>query len=214
MARIGGRNRWIAVPAGLACLAAVVGLGYLAAPAVPGAIAWTESTLQTATRQTGDLLRQAEATPAAPARGALAQVESDADLDCRDLYPKALWAELVLYPRTLLLQNSSAPATAVEGVVEAAAPRVRVTCKWRLYEGGVASTTASIVADPAVAVAALQAAGFECAPAGEVQRCSRVDGETREEHDFGGTVWLATTSTGELPEGYTDRLVAGLWSGG
>lgn len=214
MARTGGRNSWIAVPAGLACAVAVAGLGYLAAPAVPGVMAWAEGTVQTATRQTGDLLRQADDPPAPAPAGTLARVESEADLDCRDLYSPELWAELVLYPRTLLLQDFTPPATTVEGLVEATAPQVRVTCRWRLYEGGALSTTASLVGDPAVAVAALQTAGFECGPEGEVLRCARTEGATREEHDFGGNVWLATTSSGELPAGYADRLVAGVWTGG
>lgn len=213
MARIGGRNSWIAVPAGLVCAAAVAGLGYLAAPAVPDALDWTTRTVQTATTQTGALLSpEVEASPP-PSTDTLALIESDADLDCRDLYPPALWGELVLYPRTLLLQDSSGPATAVEGLAAAAAPTVRVTCKWRLYEAGTVVTTVSLVADPAPAVAALQAAGFTCAPADEVMRCSRAEGGTREEHDFAGGVWLASSSSGQHPEAYADRLVADVWGG-
>ena len=48
MARVAGRNSWIAVPAGLVCAAVVGTLVWLSLPMVPVTVAWA-----------GDMLRNA-----------------------------------------------------------------------------------------------------------------------------------------------------------
>ena len=51
MARTGGRNAWIAWPAGLLCAAVVVSLAWLAQPMVPVSVAWVGDMLRAATHR-------------------------------------------------------------------------------------------------------------------------------------------------------------------
>ncbi len=210
MSRTGGRNSWIAVPAGLLCAAAVVTLAWLAAPMAPVAFAWVTETLRAVTSPPA-------AAPSGAARPPLLEtVQSDADLDCRRLYPDDLWGELVWHPKTLLAQELSPPATAVTTLVEALAPHVRVTCRWTFANGTTISTTIARVAEDAQAVAeaTLRAEGFGCSVAGGALDCERTKGGVREDHAFAGDLWLSTVSSGVLPEGYVDRLEAALWDAG
>ena len=49
MARVGGRNSWIAVPVGLVCAAIVAALVWLSLPMVPVTVAWAGDMLRNAT---------------------------------------------------------------------------------------------------------------------------------------------------------------------
>ena len=49
MARIGGRNLWLAWPAGLLCAGVVGALVWLAVPAIPGTVLFVGDTLRAAT---------------------------------------------------------------------------------------------------------------------------------------------------------------------
>lgn len=210
MARIPGRSAWLAWPVGVLCAAVVAALVWLSIPMVPATVAWA-----------GDMLRTATSGPAAaPTEGArpsaLETAESDADLDCRRFYPVDLWTELTWSPRTLLVQDFSAPPTAVTTLTEALAPQVRVSCRWTFHDGATASTTlARVTADAApVAEATLQAEGFSCAASGAVLSCTRTQGGVVEEHAFSGDLWLSSVTSGTVPEAYATRLAAGLWSAG
>lgn len=203
MARIGGRNLWIAVPAGLACAAVVGALVYLAQPMVPVAVAWVGETLRTATAQG----RQAEAAGAeSPALTAT---------DCRGIYPDGLWAELTLRGDTLLHQDASAPATTVAGVVEALAPSVRMTCRWSTEDGELSTTLSTVSPDAVdIAQAALQGSGFACSTTGALVDCTRTEGDVVENHALDGTLWLVTVERGWSPDDYAGRIVAFVWGEG
>lgn len=205
MARIGGRNTWLAVPATLFCIAVVVGLVWFALPMIPAAVAWVGDTLRAATAQA----ERVDAAVPSPAELLIA----DAPMDCRDLYPNDLWAELVWAPDSLLAQPSDRPAVGVEPLVDALAPSVRVTCVWGSDDGTAISTSLARVADDAatVAGAALRGEGFSCRQERGMLRCARAQGAVHEEHAVRDGVWLATVSDGWMPEGYDDRLIASIW---
>ncbi len=209
MARIPGRNAWLAWPAGVLCAAIVAALVWFSLPMVPVAVAWAGETLRTATSQPTASGAGVEAV------SVLERAESDDDLDCRRLYPSLLWTELAWSPRTSLQQDQAAPATSAAPLVEALAPAVRVSCHWALYNGATISTTlARVSADaPAVAEATLQAAGFRCEAGAVVLACARTDGGVVEEHAFAGELWLSSVESGAVPETYGTRLAAGIWGG-
>ena len=100
MARVGGRNLWIAVPAGVLCAAVVGALAYLSAPMIPVAVAWAGDTLRAATSDPTQNPYAVEEPTGATA------------VDCRDLYPNALWTRMNWHREGLLSQDASAPATA------------------------------------------------------------------------------------------------------
>lgn len=210
MARIPGRSAWLAWPSGLICAAVVVGLVWLAIPMLPTVAAWS-----------GDTLRAAVSAPtAAPAESkrpsVLETVASGEDLDCRRFYPADLWTELTWSPRTMLLQDRTAPATSAVALTEALAPRVSVTCRWTFHTGAAISTTLAQVAEGsgAVAEATLQADGFSCAPQGAALACTRDRAGVREEHAFAGDLWLSSVESGSVPEEYGSRLLAATWPAG
>lgn len=203
MARIGGRNLWLAWPAGLVCLGVVGALVYLATPAVPGTI-----------RFVGDTLRAATSAPqAAPAQPvAQAALDGSAEVDCRDLYPSELWGELAWTPEVLLSQTRAAPATAVVTLVEALQPAVRVTCAWRGASGSIVSTLAVVTPEAsAVADAALRAEGYSCEAYGSGVSCRRSSGGVVEEHVVRDGLWLASALTAWQPEDYGARLASFVW---
>ncbi|MEV7826604.1 hypothetical protein [Microbacterium enclense] len=204
MARIGGRSLWLAWPAGLFCLAAVAGLGVLAAPGVPGAIAFVGDTLRAATGRPATV----EAEPATPAG------------DCRHLYSQPMWSSLVWSPEALLSQRRTAPLSTPEAVA-AAAPTTVVTCHWRGVEGRFLETTVSTVtAEGSAAVAAtLAAQGFACETAPDatqtsVTHCERTSGEVEEVHDLRGDRWVSSTLSGWSPDGYAAIVASHAFSGG
>ncbi|MDT0185065.1 hypothetical protein Q9S36_33280 [Microbacterium sp. ARD31] len=199
MARTGGRSTWIAVPAILACFAVVGVLGWLAMPMFPVAAAWV-----------GDSLRGAsERAAQAPEPPASQILDLDA-VDCRGLYPDALWSELTWTSGVILRQDRGVPETAAGSVAEALAPQVRVTCRWtREQPGSIVTTLASV--DPAVtpiAEAALGSQGFACESSSVALTCTREQGRVREEHTLIDGLWLSSVETRWMPEDYGARLDA------
>jgi hypothetical protein len=202
MARVGGRNRWIAAPAGLICLAVVAALVWLSLPMAPVVVAWVQTTFQqVAANPFGTV-----STPDPSERPAAEAV------DCRDLYPNALWIELTWRGDALLTQDFTPPATAATTVVDALAPTVRLSCRWR-YDGEQISTTLARVSADAgpVAEAGLTAQGFACTTTDALLTCSKVEGRVLEEHAIGAGLWLASVETGWHPEGYGSQLAAHVW---
>ena len=191
------------MPAGLLCAGVVAGLVWLALPMVPLSVTWV-----------GDTLRSATVPPEVPAvTRTPAELAAEGTLDCRQLYPDALWAELSWHGGALLSQSAGPPATAITSLSEALAPTPRVTCSWRLEEGGGIVTTLAAVAVDAAAIAdaALRGQGFECATEGEVLRCQRASGQVIEEHTLRGGLWLSSMESVWHPEEYGARLAAHVW---
>ncbi|TDN90612.1 hypothetical protein [Microbacterium sp. BK668] len=204
MARIGGRNLWLAWPVGLLCAGVVGALAWLALPAVPGTVGFV-----------GDTLRSATSTPQAAATGPVsaAALDPSADLDCRDIYPRRLWGELAWAPDSLLSQTRAAPATAVTALVDALQPTVRVTCAWRAAPGTIVTTLSVVGADAAaVAEAALLGQGFSCEPLGSGVACRRTAGGIVEEQAVRDGLWLASVESGWTPVQYGTRLAAFVWA--
>lgn len=204
MARIGGRNLWLAWPAGLLCAGVVGALAWLAAPAIPGTVLFV-----------GDTLRAATSAPEAAAARPVGQTALDgsAPIDCRDLYPEPLWGELAWTPRVLLDQTHAAPATTVTALVDALQPSVAVTCTWRAMAGTIASTLSVVSPDAAtIADLTLRGQGFSCAPFGSGVSCRRDSGVVVEEQTVRDGLWLSSIETTWHPEAYGARLAAFVWS--
>ena len=204
MARTGGRNSWIAWPAGLICAAVVATLAWLAQPMVPVSIAWM-----------GDMLRAATSPPVAaavpPPISTVAMAPGD--IDCRTLYPDSLWAELTWTSNVLLSQDLAAPATAVTTLTDALAPSVRITCHWQA-DGGrtIVSTLAGVASDAVpIAEASLRGQGFACGVNGDAVACTRTSGDVIEEHTLRAGLWLSSVETAWHPDVYGTRLAAHVW---
>ncbi|KJL40750.1 MULTISPECIES: hypothetical protein [Microbacterium] len=203
MARTGGRNSWIAVPAGILCAAVVASLVWLALPMVPVAVAWVGDTLRSATAP------RPEATPAQTP----AQTAADGGaIDCRTLYADDLWNELTWREGSLLDQSMAAPATAATAFADAAAPDVLVTCTWRFDSGGIVTTLSKVDADAAtIAEAALAGDGFSCRTADGATVCDRTRGAVLEEHTLRDGLWLVSVETAWHPDDYGRRLDHTVW---
>ncbi|MCC2033624.1 hypothetical protein [Microbacterium allomyrinae] len=199
MARVGGRNSWIAVPAGLVCAAIVGALVWLSLPMIPVTVAWLGDSLRRSTEP-----QPAVAPSETPAQLAIA----GGAIDCRTLYPDELWNELVWNRAALLNQTVTAPVTEVTSLTDALAPEVLVTCQWRLETGGSIVTTLSRVGDDAVGIAdaALRGQGFACESNDAQVVCTRTQGSVVEEHSFRDGMWLASVETEWHPDGYGARL--------
>jgi hypothetical protein len=199
MGMIGGRNGWIAWPAGLLCAGVVGGLVWLAAPAAPSAVLFVGNTLRNA----------------APTWNEPRPLPTEVPLteDCRSLYPGLLWLALGWNPEVVLAQSTALPATSAVAVRDALQPKVRMTCSWRNSAGGSVSTTLATVdaAASGVAQPALAAAGFACTASGDGVRCTKTTGTTIEDEIVRDGMWLSTTETGWHPPGYSDQLAARLW---
>ncbi|MCH6232027.1 hypothetical protein MK786_14850 [Microbacterium sp. CFH 31415] len=199
MARVGGRNSWIAVPVGLGCAAIVGALVWLSLPMVPVTVAWA-----------GDMLRNAT-TPRpqptqvdTPAR----QAAEGNRLDCRTLYSDSLWNEMTWTGRTVLDQDLDPPSTTVPTLLEVLTPDVRVTCHWAAPDGGTVVSTLAAVdeAAPALAEAALRGQGFSCAMSDAGLHCAGRVGRETETHVFRDGLWLASVESAWHPEDYAARL--------
>ena len=204
MARIGGRNSWIAWPAGLLCAAVVAALAWLSQPMLPVSIAWM-----------GDMLRASTTPPVTvpPTETLATRVGQPGDIDCRALYPDSLWAELTWTPDVLLSQGNSAPATAVTALTDALAPTVRITCTWRAEPGrAITSTLATVGPDAGpIADAALRGAGFACTTDADALVCTRTAGDVLEEHTIRGGLWLSSVESAWHPDVYGERLATHVW---
>lgn len=203
MARIGGRNAWIAVPAGLLCAAVVGALVLLSLPMVPVTIAWL-----------GDTLRQATAvSPAATAEPTPAQnAATGASIDCRDLYPDGLWLQLLWQPGSLLNQSVAPPETTATAFADAAAGDVLLTCAWRSDAGTIVTTLARVdVSAVSIAQPSLAGDGFSCAAVDDAVECARTQGDVLEEHTVREGLWLVSVETRWQPEDYGPQLESAVW---
>jgi hypothetical protein len=204
MARIGGRSTWLAVPAGMLCAGVVAALVWLALPMVPASVEWV-----------GDTLRTATAPRAAPvAEKTPAQLAVGGTIDCRTLYPDGLWSELTWTGGVLLSQSTAPPATSVTSLTDALTPNTRVTCSWRLPQGGGIVTTLALVGADAVplAEAALRGQGFTCSTADGALRCVRSRGDVTEDQRFRDGLWLSSVETMWRPKDYGSRVAAQVWN--
>jgi hypothetical protein len=204
LARTGGRNSWIAWPAGLLCAGVVGTLAWLAQPMLPVSVLWV-----------GDMLRAATTPPAiVPVTESVASLaDAPGDIDCRALYPDSLWAELTWTPHVLLSQDAAPPPTAVTTLTDALTPSVRLTCHWRADSGRtIVSTLAGVASDAAlIADASLRGQGFTCASTADSLDCTRVSGDIVEEHTFRDGLWLSSVERGWQPDQYGARLSAHVW---
>ena len=203
MSRIGGRNAWIAVPAGMLCAAVVGALVWLSLPMLPVTVAWIGDTLRSATAP------QPSATPRQTPAQTAAQGGA---IDCRTLYSDDLWNELTWREGSLLNQSTAAPATTAAAFADAAAPDVLVTCTWRFDAGGIVTTLSKVDADAAtIAEAALAGDGFSCRTADGATVCDRTRGAVREEHTLRDGLWLVSVETQWHPEDFGARLDRTVW---
>lgn len=190
MARVGGRNAFIAWVVGLGCAAVVVALAYLALPLLPATVDWVA-------QQAG------EPSGAAGVDDELAPTEPT---ECRELYVDALWSALVWAPGSELAPSIDPPTTTATDVVEALGPEVRMTCSWTSDNGEIHTTVAAVATDAgAIATSALPSLGFDCAGRDGRVRCTREDGDLVETIETGGGLWLSTSQTGWYPSDYTRR---------
>ncbi|GAA5212448.1 hypothetical protein [Microbacterium kyungheense] len=198
MARIGGRNAWIAVPAGMLCAAVVGALVWLSLPMVPVSVAWLGDTLRNATAP----LPAPTAVPT-PAQDAA----TGAAVDCRSMYSDDLWNELTWHPGSLLSQSLAAPATEAHAFADAVTADVAVTCVWRFDGGGIVTTLARIDADAsALAEPSLTSDGFACSSSDAALECTRTRGSVVELHTLRNGLWLVSVETGWHPEDFGARL--------
>lgn len=199
MARVSGRNSWIAVPAGLVCVAIVAALVWLSLPMVPVTVAWT-----------GEMLRNATSPKPAPSAGDTAARRALAGdgLDCRTLYSNSLWNEMSWQGRTILEQGFDPPPTEVASLGEVMVPQVRVSCAWTDREGRMVASTLSAVAPEAAGLgeAALRGQGFACAAGAGVVRCTRTQGDVVESHVLRDGLWLASAEHAWHPDDYGARI--------
>lgn len=198
MARIGGRNTWLAVPAGMLCAGVVGALLWLALPMVPVSIAWVGDTLRRATAP-----QPTPTTVPTPAQDAAAGVA----VDCRSMYSDDLWNELMWRPGSLLSQSLASPATDARAFADAVTADVAVTCVWRFDGAGIVTTLARVDAEAqAIAEASLASDGFACTTSGAALDCSRTRGSVVEEHTLRDGLWLVSVETGWHPDGFGARL--------
>ncbi|MDN3496145.1 hypothetical protein QL996_09420 [Planococcus sp. APC 4015] len=204
MARIGGRSLWLAVPVGVLCAAVIGALLWLAIPMVPVSVAWVGDTLRASTERS-----EAAADEPTPAE----LVASGTTVDCRDLYPDALWAEMIWHGDVLLGQGVARPAIALPEVGDALGATMRVTCTWRFDDGtSLVSGLASVTPDAAPAAeAAFAAAGFACSQRDAATVCDRSAAGVTEEHVLRDGLWLSTVQNGWAPVGYGPALAGHVW---
>ncbi|WP_141929830.1 hypothetical protein [Microbacterium sp. SLBN-146] len=204
MARIAGRSLWLAIPVGILSVAVVGALVWLAVPMIPVAVAWV-----------GDSLRAtAVAADEAADEPSPAEVLAvDGTLDCRDLYPDQLWAELIWHGDVLLSQGTTRPTIAAPELLDALAPTVRLSCSWALGSGGsISSALMSVAADSGPIVeASLAAQGFSCTNDDAGLTCTRSRGSDTESHVLRDGLWLSNVATGWSPDDYSGRLTTFIW---
>ncbi|CAI9390553.1 hypothetical protein [Microbacterium sp. T2.11-28] len=200
MARVGGRSTSLAWVVGLACVAVVGALAWIAAPLLPGTVQFV-----------GDQLNPPTSGPAA---GDGDEASSGEMGECRDLYADALWTALVWTPDAVLTPSTDAPESSASGLLDALSPRVRFTCSWTSAEGAISTTLADVPADAgAIARTALPALGFACDAVDDRTRCIR-EGEdgARETIEAGRGVWLSSVQDGWQPAGYAERIADRVWT--
>ncbi len=200
MARVGGRNAFIAWVVGIGCLATLGVLAYLAVPMLPASLAWLGSAGQ---------------GPAATSDAVAAAGDEAVDgppTECADLYGEPMWAAMRFTRGAVMTPSSDAPVTTATTLVTAVQPQVTMTCSWHADAGTVSTTLATVPTDAgAIAAAALPAAGFACTTQNDRTTCTRSDGDLTETIAAGGGLWLSTSESGWHPEGYAADTAANVW---
>ncbi|PZU46579.1 MAG: hypothetical protein DI566_07005 [Microbacterium sp.] len=200
MARIGGRNAFIAWVVGIGCAATVAVLAVLALPLVPASLAWVGESVN----------RPAETSE--PVAAGDAQAAGGVPTECPGLYDEALWATMRFARGSVMSPSKDAPVTTATALVTALQPQVTLTCFWKADAGTVSTTLATVPTDAgAIAAAALPAAGFACEAQGERTRCTRTDGDLIETIEAGDGLWLSTSQQGWHPAEYVGRTADRVW---
>lgn len=203
MARIGGRNAFIAWVVGIGCAATVAVLAVLAVPLLPASLAWVGGV-------------GAAVNPPVATSDPVAAGDDDAaagvPTECPQLYDEALWATMRFARGSVLTPSVDAPATTATSLVTALQPQVTLTCAWHADAGTVTTTLATVAPDAgAIAAAALPASGFGCEAQGERTRCTRTDGDLTETIEAGAGLWLSTSEQGWHPAEYVRRIADRVW---
>lgn len=199
MARIGGRNAFFAWFVGLACLAILGVLAYLAVPMLPVSLAWVGATVGQTSETSAPVAAGDEAVAGPPTQ-------------CPKLYDEALWAAMRSTKKSVMTPSKDAPTTTATALVSALQPQVTLTCSWHSSLGTVTTTLATVPPDAgAIASSALPAAGFTCEKIDDRTRCARSDGDLTETIEAGGGTWLSTSESGWHPKDYVSRTAAVVW---
>lgn len=203
MARIGGRNSFMAWVVGLGSAAVVAALVALAMPAIPAGI-----------QMVGDTLRSSTSAPIAQGETAVVEPTSSTPL-CQGLYTDALWAQLTQRAGGAPVQDTSAPRVSAATLVSSLAPEVTVSCTFTgINTGSIVTTVAKVDAGAAgVARSTLEAAGYECGDYGDGVRCRITTAEGVEDQVVRDGTWLASVFSGWHPDRYTERVALQLWPG-
>ncbi|MDX2376645.1 hypothetical protein M4I32_07505 [Microbacterium sp. LRZ72] len=228
MARIAGRQAAYAWLVGVASLAVVAGLVWLALPMTPVVAGWAQQTIQHVTQQGAPEAEPAEDpepaggtgttpadTPSAPTPEPAEPPEVPAS--CAELFSAEVWAQLSEPGRVSLDESVRFPPADFAGLPEAMGAQMNVGCTWR-GEDGEAVVTLAEVADDAAATAerVLTAADYDCSERADALACERQgrdgeDGENAELHVIRGGLWLAVVRTLPSPPVPQDMLVAHVW---
>lgn len=197
MARVGGRNAFIAWVVGIGCAAILGALAFLAVPLLPASVSWIGDTVD---------------RPTSPPTVAAPDADSGMPTECDDLYGEALWASLRFSEGAILTPSVDAPTTTATALVDALQPQVQLTCAWYADAGTVTTTVATVATDAgAIAASALPASGFTCETREDRTRCTRTDGELTETIESGGGLWVSSSETGWHPAGLMDRVSDRVW---
>lgn len=199
MARVGGRNAFIAWVVGIGCAATLGALAFLAVPLLPASMSWVENTVDRPTTQ--------------PVADDGAQSETaGTPTECDQLYGEALWALLRFEDGAVQTPSTDAPTTTATALVSALQPQVLLTCSWTAEVGTVTTTVATVATDAgAIAASALPASGFACETIADRTRCARTDGDLTETVEAGGGLWVSSSESGWHPAGYTSRVADRVW---
>ena len=197
MARIGGRNSWIAWPAGLLCAAVVAALVWLALPMLPVSVAWV-----------GDMLR---ATTSAARRRAGARRPRDAARSRRATSTAARCTPTTCGPSSPGRRSAAVagrrrrPPTAVTSLTDALAPSRaghlplaagRRAARSSSTLAGVGRRRRARSPTPRCAVRDSRAQ-----PTTRRCVCTRAAGDVVEEHTVRGGLWLSSVETAWHPGG-------------
>lgn len=201
MARIGGRNTAFAWLVGLASLAVVAGLVWLAAPMTPVVLAWTGQIVDGALNPrpaAPGADPSPSSTATAPPPAPAPDTETGAPTTCADLYPRALWDQLSAADGSSVDESIEFPPSSVAGLPEAFGAQVKFGCAWT-DAGGSTMVAVSDVGTGAAATAqsVLAATGFACTALEDGVRCDLPAGDqsAAETHVLRGGQWLAVVRT-------------------
>ncbi|MBA8817634.1 hypothetical protein FHX48_002739 [Microbacterium halimionae] len=215
MAKLGGRNNWLAWPVGLICAAIIGVLVVVALPMVGPSIDWAGSALRGPTVAPRVAVEPEDArlgTVAGPVESADPSASVD---ECHSLYTDVLWEELSSRTGGHPIQNDALPTTHATSLAAALGPKVLETCAWNATTTGSIVTTVSEVEGGAqgIAEASLGSQGYVCSEFGDGIRCTKNIDNTREDHVFRDGLWVATQFSAWEPSLYTERVAERLWPG-